>query len=230
MRKVNKSLVYLSMFTFLLAGCQQKKESRVSNNDNASLIGQTEGKQEIQQTEREIVEMQTSFGNIYIWLYDETPKHKQNFLKLAKEGFYDGTTFHRIIDNFMIQGGDPNTKDADPNNDGAGGPGYMIDAEINPKLVHTYGAVAAARNNNPQKRSSGSQFYIVENKAGTPHLNGGYTVFGTVISGMDVVEKIAEQPKDGRDRPIEDIKITVKVLKMTDKELQEKYNFVVPKF
>ncbi|MFC2114294.1 peptidylprolyl isomerase [Bacteroidota bacterium] len=178
----------------------------------------------------ELIHLDTEFGSIIIWLYDQTPKHKANFLKLAKEGFYDGTTFHRIIDNFMIQGGDPNSKDNDPTNDGGGGPGYTIDAEIIPGINHTYGSVAAARMGdqvNPQRSSSGSQFYIVENKNGTPHLNGGYTVFGKVIAGMEVVEKIAIQPKDQRDRPIADIKMTVIVITMTTGELKEKYNFVV---
>lgn len=180
----------------------------------------------------EVVQVNTEFGNILIWLHPETPKHRENFLKLAKEGFYDGITFHRIIDNFMIQGGDPNSKDNDPMNDGNGGPGYTIEAEFVPGLKHKYGAVAAARKGdmmNPEKRSSGSQFYIVENKDGTPHLDGGYTVFGQVISGMDVVETIASQNKDQRDRPIEDIKKKeVKVIQITGTELKEKYNFVVP--
>lgn len=229
--KKNNSLLLIALagLLFMSATCTQQGNVREPKTEN-NMDKKTEGQQDIQQVSRDIVELETSFGKIFIWLYDETPLHKANFLKLANEGFYNGTTFHRIIDNFMIQGGDPNTKDDDPTNDGAGGPGYMIDAEFNSKLSHNYGAVAAARNNNPQKRSSGSQFYIVENKGGTPHLNGGYTVFGTVISGMEVVEKIAEQPKDMRDRPLEDIKITVTVIQMTDKELQEKYSFVVPKF
>jgi cyclophilin family peptidyl-prolyl cis-trans isomerase len=177
----------------------------------------------------EVVQLTTKFGDIYIWLYNETPKHKDNFLKLAKEGFYNGTTFHRIIYDFMIQGGDPNSKDNDPSNDGIGGPGYTIEAEFVPALTHIYGAVAAARTggpSNPQMRSSGSQFYIVQNKNGTPHLNGSYTVFGKVLNGMDVVDKIAIQAKDGRDRPLENITMQVKVVNMTKKELKDKFNFV----
>ena len=178
----------------------------------------------------ELIQLDTDFGTIIIWLYDQTPKHKENFLKLAKDSFYNGTTFHRIIDNFMIQGGDPISKAENSVNVGSGGPGYTIDAEIIPGITHTYGSVAAARMGdqvNPDRKSSGSQFYIVENKNGTPHLNGAYTVFGQVIAGMDVVEKIAEQPKDMRDKPLNDIKMTVKVISLSASELKENYNFVV---
>jgi cyclophilin family peptidyl-prolyl cis-trans isomerase len=177
----------------------------------------------------EVVQLTTKFGDIVIWLNNETPKHRDNFLKLTKEGFYNGTTFHRIIENFMIQGGDPNSKDNDPTNDGMGGPGYTIEAEFVPALTHNCGAVAAARTggpSNPQMRSSGSQFYIVQNKNGTHQLDGSYTVFGKVISGMDVVDKIVVQAKDGRDRPLENITMQVKVITMTKKELKDKFNFV----
>jgi len=156
----------------------------------------------------------TEYGNIVFMLYDATPKHKANFLKLAKEGFYNGTTFHRIIKNFMIQGGDPNSKDGDPFNDGGGGPGYTIPAEFVDSLTHIPGAIAAARMGdgvNPKKESSGSQFYIVENAEGTHFLDKGYTVFGQVIAGMDVVHKIVDLPKDRADRPSKDVKMTIKV-------------------
>ena len=176
----------------------------------------------------DVVQLTTKFGDIYIWLYNETPKHRDNFLKLAKEGFYNGTTFHRIINDFMIQGGDPNSKDNDPMNDGIGGPGYTVEAEFRPALTHVYGAVAAARMGdaaNPQKRSSGSQFYIVQNKKGTHFLDNNYTVFGQVISGMEFADKISVQPKDGRDRPLENITMQVKVIGMTKKELKDKFNY-----
>ena len=112
----------------------------------------------------EIAIISTGFGDMYVVLYDETPLHKENFLKLAEEGFYDSTTFHRVIEGFMIQGGDPNSKDEIPFNDGQGGPGYTIDAEFNSNLIHKKGALAAARlgdQQNPERKSSGSQFYIV---------------------------------------------------------------------
>jgi cyclophilin family peptidyl-prolyl cis-trans isomerase len=129
---------------------------------------------------------ETVAGKIKFELYSkEAPKTVANFVKLAENGFYNGLTFHRVIPNFMIQGGDPN-------GDGTGGPGYTIPAEISPNLKHVRGAVATARlpdNINPEKASSGSQFYICH--APTPHLDGNYTIFGKVVEGMDVVDKIA---------------------------------------
>jgi cyclophilin family peptidyl-prolyl cis-trans isomerase len=176
----------------------------------------------------EVVTIHTNFGEIALILYDQTPLHKENFLKLSKEGFYDSTTFHRIIDGFMIQGGDPNTKDDDKDNDGAGGPGYTIPAEFVKELTHNKGVIAAAREgdrSNPKKASSGSQFYVVENEDGTHFLDGNYTVFGQVIKGIEVVEKIAEQKKDARDKPLEDIKMTVTVKKMSKKKIQKLYGY-----
>lgn len=176
----------------------------------------------------QLVTISTPQGSIKLLLFDETPRHKANFLKLAKEGFYDGTTFHRVIDGFMIQGGDPNTKDEDPNNDGAGNPGYTLPAEINPALKHVRGAVAAARLGdqvNPMKESSGSQFYIVENHSGTPMLDEAYTVFGQVVDGLDVVDKIAEQPANQRNRPLTDVKMKVTVEDVKKKKIAKKYNY-----
>jgi len=174
----------------------------------------------------EIIELKTSFGTMYIWLYRETPKHRANFLKLAKEGYYDGTTFHRNIPGFVIQGGDPNSKDSNPNNDGQGGPGYTIDAEILSQFKHDYGALAAARTNNPAKASSGSQFYIVVNKNGTHSLDGNYTVYGKVLKGMDAADDIVAQPTGTNDRPLTDIKMEVKVVEKTEAELKSEFNFV----
>ena len=184
--------------------------------------------------------LKTTMGDIVIALYDETPLHKENFIKLVNDKYYDGVLFHRIIQNFMIQTGDPESKTAKPGQMlGNGGPGYTIPAEFVPGLYHKRGAVAAARmgdNVNPKKESSGSQFYIVDGRVfstndlnrviqmtgktynmdqikdytsigGAPHLDGDYTVFGEVVSGMEIVDKIAAQQKDGRDRPVEDIKI-----------------------
>jgi cyclophilin family peptidyl-prolyl cis-trans isomerase len=173
-----------------------------------------------------VITIGTEYGEMVVMLYDATPKHKENFLKLAKDGYYNGTTFHRIIKNFMIQGGDPNSKDGDPFNDGNGGPGYTIPAEFVDTLTHVQGALAAARMGdgvNPKKESSGSQFYIVENPTGTPFLNMNYTVFGKVIKGIDVVQKIADLPRDRADRPTNDVKMTIKVKKMRVKKIVKKY-------
>ncbi|MFN0048853.1 MAG: peptidylprolyl isomerase [Cytophagales bacterium] len=175
-----------------------------------------------------LVTISTQIGDVNLILFNETPLHKENFLKLTKAKFYDSTTFHRIIKNFMIQGGDPNSKDRDPNNDGMGGTKYTIPAEFNPKFTHNLGALSAARLGdevNPKKESSGCQFYIVENAAGTHFLDNNYTVFGQVINGIEVVQKIAEQPKDGRDRPTNSIFMKVTFKKMSKKKIAKKYNY-----
>jgi peptidyl-prolyl cis-trans isomerase B (cyclophilin B) len=158
-----------------------------------------------------IVLLKTTMGDMKIKLYNETPLHRDNFIKLVNEKYYDGLLFHRVINGFMIQGGDPNSKNAPAGQQlGTGGPGYTIPAEILPQFKHKKGALAAARLSdqiNPKKESSGSQFYIVHNNNGTPQLDGGYTVFGEVIEGMNVIDKIASVKTDAADRPIVDVKI-----------------------
>jgi cyclophilin family peptidyl-prolyl cis-trans isomerase len=158
----------------------------------------------------------TDYGDMKGVLYNETPKHRDNFVKLVKSGFYDGTLFHRVILGFMIQGGDPDSKTAKPGQAlGRGGPGYTIPAEFNAKLLHKRGALAAARlggSSNPTKASSGSQFYIVEPEKGAHFLDNDYTVFGEITEGFDVITKIASAPKDKSDRPLKDIKMTIKLL------------------
>ena len=147
--------------------------------------------------------IKTSLGEIVIrFLEDDAPEHTANFKKHAREGFYDGTAFHRVIPDFMIQGGDPNSRNANRSQHGTGGPDYTVPAEIGAK--HVRGAVAAARTGdqvNPERRSSGSQFYITV--ADTPFLDGQYSVFGKVVDGMDVADKIVAVKRDSRDNPIE---------------------------
>ncbi|GAA4304147.1 peptidylprolyl isomerase [Nibribacter koreensis] len=175
-----------------------------------------------------LITITTPQGTMRLVLFEDTPKHRDNFLKLVKDKYYDGTTFHRIIKEFMIQGGDPNTKNEDPNDDGAGNPGYTIPAEILPHHKHIYGALAAARlgdNMNPKKESSGSQFYLVENQEGVPFLDNEYTVYGQVIDGLSVINKIADQGKDFRDRPTADIKMTVTAKKMKKKQITKLYGY-----
>lgn len=151
--------------------------------------------------------IETGFGTIEIELLpDVAPRHVENFQKLAQDGFYNGTIFHRIIPGFVIQGGDPNSRDDDRTKHGLGGPGYKIDAEFSNRS-HERGTVAMARGADPN--SAGSQFFI--NIVDNPHLNGQYTLFGKVTAGMDVVDKIAAQPRDRRDNPIERIEMTVGV-------------------
>ena len=200
--------------------------------------------------ERCLVELTTDFGKIVIALSDETPLHRDNFLKLVEEGFFDGLLFHRVMNGFMIQGGDPKSKNAGPDDQlGSGGPGYNIPAEFRESLGHVKGALAAARQPdvvNPEKKSSGSQFYLVQGrpvtesdlkrhearrdmyyspalkkeyleKGGTPFLDGEYTVFGQVIAGLDVIDKIAATPTDGdppngHSRPLKDVKMSLRVI------------------
>jgi peptidyl-prolyl cis-trans isomerase B (cyclophilin B) len=270
-----------------------------------SLMGCTQKKDHV-------VTIKTKFGDMIAILYDSTPKHKANFIKLAKDHYYDSLIFHRVIEGFMIQGGDPESKKAQPGQRlGNGGPGYTIESEIKPKFFHEKGALSAARLGdqvNPAKASSGSQFYIVqgkkysaneikldpqkfnmalqqffqkpENKAyydtiaqlyqsrdakayeaylsrlkptvenqlgikvekevtsemlqtyttvgGTPNLDGQYTVFGKVIKGLEVIDKIASQPKDAADRPMEDIRMMISVEEMPKSKIEKLYGYKYP--
>jgi peptidyl-prolyl cis-trans isomerase A (cyclophilin A) len=173
-----------------------------------------------------VVQLTTDFGDMFLYLYKGTPLHRHNFHKLVSEGFYDGTEFHRIIPGFMIQGGDPNSKDDDRTNDGFGGPGYTIPAEIDFKYSHIVGAVAAARTNNPEKASSGSQFYIVvEENSRTANLNTNYTVFGQVIKDVATATTIVGQPRNASDLPDNRIKMTMKILEKTKAEIKSEYGF-----
>lgn len=156
-------------------------------------------------------EIITTLGTIRIKLYSDTPKHRENFAKLALSGFYDGLLFHRVIKDFMIQGGDPLTKDeANKARFGTGGPDYTVEAEILPNHSHKKGALAAARRGdaaNPMRESSGSQFYLVHGDAS--FLDGQYTVYGETVEGLDVIDKIAAVETDGRDCPLNPVKILV---------------------
>ena len=148
------------------------------------------------------VVIETNLGEIELELFaDKAPLHAENFVKLVNDGFYTGTTFHRVVEGFVIQGGDPNSKDTNPDNDGTGGPGYDLQAEIG--LPHQKGSVASARlpdQMNPEKKSNGSQFYICLRNL--PQLDtAGYTVFGKVTKGMETVEKIGRLNTDQMERP-----------------------------
>lgn len=183
------------------------------------------------------IQIETEYGKIVLALYENAPKHRDNMFKLVKEKFYDSTLFHRVIPNFVIQGGDPDSKKAAPGQAlGEGDLSYKVPAEINNVNFHQRGAVGMARDNNPEKASSACQFYIVvgkkytdeelnniskktgrnftpvqrniyKNKGGTPHLDGNYTVYGIVEEGMDVVDKIAAEERNSMDRPNKDIKM-----------------------
>ena len=172
--------------------------------------------------EEPVFDIVTNLGTIKVRLYKNTPKHRKNFAKLALTGYYDSLLFHRVINGFMIQGGDPNTRDtALVKQYGMGGPDYTIPAEFVPAYTHKKGALAAARKGdiaNPKRESSGSQFYLVQNEAACAPLDGAYTVFGETISGINVIDKIASVPTDASDRPLTAVRIiTIK----PDKEMNE---------
>ena len=185
-----------------------------------------------------MVRINTTEGEILLNVYDLTPNHQENFLKLAKEHFYEGLLFHRVIKDFMIQGGDPTSRNAEEGKLlGSGSLGYTVPAEVRPEFFHKRGALCAARQSdevNPQRSSSASQFYIVQGRVwndseldamekrfqtkfspeqrkayttigGTPHLDGAYTVFGEVVQGMEVVDRIASMRTDKNDRPLKDV-------------------------
>lgn len=156
----------------------------------------------------EVAVIGTRHGEIVVRFFpDIAPRHVESFKKLAKEGFYNGTTFHRVIPGFMIQGGDPNSKDANNRHlHGTGGPGYTIPAEFS-KKKHTRGVLSAARSQNPN--SAGSQFFICVADAGW--LDGQYSIFAEVIDGMDVADKIVAEARDNRDNPLERVEITVRI-------------------
>ena len=203
-----------------------------------------------------LVTLKTKYGSTHLVLYDDTPLHKANFIKLVQKKFYDSLLFHRIIDSFMIQGGDPESKMAQPNQRLGGGGGNLerIPYEFKTNHVHKKGALAAARDNNPEKKSSACQFYIVQGKkmtddevtivaqrngmdyttqqraeymilGGTPRLDNGYTVFGEAIDNLDLIDTIAKQPKDSADRPKEDIKMSMTVKKMRKKKITKKFGY-----
>ena len=203
-----KRIVFILVLSLLLGACERKKET--------------------------VIRMETSLGNIRLKLYDETVLHRDNILKLIREGYYNGMLFHRVIKDFMIQTGDPDSKSARPGMVlGANDIGYTLKAEIVPKYFHKRGVLAAAReadNINPERSSSGSHFYIVQGRIFTPdiideeiekinnkrytalfnrlqHLDGEYTVFGEVIEGMEIVDSIAEQETDDNCRPLRDVVI-----------------------
>lgn len=191
------------------------------------------------------VKVTTPYGTMIIQLYDQTPLHRKNFIKLAKAHFYDSILFHRVIKGFMIQGGDPESKHAQPGAMlGNGENGYTVPAEFRLDLFHKKGVLAAARDDNPAKASSGCQFYIVQGKkwtdaeldqleqgrlggrkipvdqreiyktiGGTPQLDQSYTIFGQVIAGMEVIDKIADMKTDGNDRPLTDVPMKIRLMK-----------------
>lgn len=240
--KLFSTLCIVAIFTTTL-GCsnaQPTAEVQADSSEQLTPPGDTTSVKEA------LVKIVTDYGTMTVKLYNETPLHRDNFLKLVKQGFYDSLIFHRVIRNFMIQGGDPESKKASASQPlGNGGPGYTIPAEIRPGLIHKKGALSAARMGdavNPSKASSGSQFYLVQgvvypieqlNSAeqqngfrfthqqkeaystigGTPHLDNGYTVFGEVIEGLEVIDAIAAVTTAPGDRPVKDVRMKMMVVR-----------------
>ena len=194
MKKILVLLFLLTMFTVLQGHAQQSPKNFSA--------------QEIKKMSTTKALIETKFGTITLKFFpDVAPGHVKNFIDLAKTGFYDGTTFHRVIPGFMIQGGDPNSKNPDKRTHGQGGPGYTIKAEFNDR-PHKRGTLSMARAQNPD--SAGSQFFICVKDV--PFLNNQYTVFGEVESGMEAVDKIVSQPRDPNDNPNERVEMKVKIV------------------
>ena len=240
-----KYITSLLLITILFSSCAiLKPNASAKKTDQASkpnFFDNLFGKKD----QNHYVRISTPQGTAIVRLYKETPKHTANFIKLAKSGYFNGTLFHRVMKNFMIQGGDPDSKRAKPGQLlGEGGPKYTIPAEFNPSLFHKKGVLAAARDDNPEKASSASQFYLVQGKTytdeeldrveknrlngrkipaqhrnvyktigGAPFLDLNYTVFGEIVSGYEMVDKIAAFETDRNDRPVKDIPMQISVLK-----------------
>ena len=163
----------------------------------------------------EVGQIKTPQGEILIWLYDQTPKHKASFIQLAKSNYWDSFTFNRVVPNFVIQGGCPDTPEGFKDST------MLLKPEFNPKLIHEYGTFAAGRDDNPDMLSARCQFYIVLNKKGLARLDNKYTVYGKVIKGMDVVDKIVNLPRDKKDAPLTPVTMDVNVIKLKKKALLE---------
>ena len=223
--RVGVILLSLSVGAMIFVSCSDNKKKQQEEEAAAAAAAAEAEAQAIQQKkekdalelmsqlpEEPIFDIKTSLGTIKVKLYSDTPKHRDNFEKLALSGFYDGLLFHRVINGFMIQGGDPYSKDTTKVAQyGQGGPGYQIPAEILPNHSHKKGALAAARRGdaaNPQRESSGSQFYLVQDEGACSSLDGQYTVFGETVDGLGVIDKIAAVPvSSGKNLPLNPVKI-----------------------
>lgn len=164
-----------------------------------------------------IGQIETSKGEVLVWLYNETPKHKASFIALANTGYWDSLTFNRVIPNFVAQGGCPDTPE------GFNDPEYLLEPEFNKNLLHEYGALGAGRDNNPDKLSARCQFYIVQNKEGLHRLDGDYTIFGKVIKGMDIIDAIVNVERDSTDAPLTPITLDVNMISIKETDLQKLY-------
>lgn len=210
MKQIIILLAAIAVVCLTVVSCGQKKaekelspEERMNTQEVTDILASL--------PEEPVFDIVTNLGTMRIKLYSKTPLHRENFAKLAISGYYDGLLFHRVISGFMIQGGDPLSKDPEQQSKyGTGGPDYTIPAEFVPEYTHIKGALAAARRGdaaNPLKASSGSQFYIVQDEANCAQLDGEYTVFGETIEGIEVIDKIASVETNSRDLPLSPVVI-----------------------
>ena len=165
----------------------------------------------------DIGQIKTPKGDILLWLYNETPNHKKSFMELANKGYWDSLTFNRVIPNFVAQGGCPDTPE------GFNDPEYLLEPEFNKSLTHTFGALGAGRDGNPDKLSARCQFYIVQNTDGLHRLDGDYTIFGKVIKGMDIIDIIINVERDSTNTPLIPITLDVNMISMKETDLQKLY-------
>ena len=207
MKRILLTSIILASAAALLVSCSCGRGTKEVS--DAELNDSTKTEMEMKRIEEPVFDIVTTHGTMRVKLYSKTPKHRDNFAKLVSEKYYDGVRFHRVIEGFMIQTGDPYSRDtAKINAWGTGGPDYTIPAEFVNEYWHKKGALAAARKGdlaNPTKASSGSQFYIVQDENACLHLDGQYSIFGEVIEGLEVIDRIATVATDHYDRPYEDV-------------------------
>ena len=211
MKKSITAAIILSAAVFMIMSCGQRNGERKNAGTELSDSTKTALEMERKRMEEPEFDIVTTHGTMRVKLYSKTPKHRDNFVKLVSEHYYDSTRFHRIIEGFMIQAGDPYSRDTTKMDKwGTGGPDYTVPAEFVNEYWHKKGALAAARKGdmaNPKKASSGSQFYIVHDENACLHLDGQYSIFGEVTDGLEVIDRIAMVPTDRYDRPYEDVMI-----------------------
>ena len=207
MKRILLTSIILASAVALLASCSCGRGTKEAS--DAELNDSTKTAMEMKRLEEPVFDIVTTHGTMRVKLYNKTPKHRDNFAKLVGEKYYDGVRFHRVIEGFMIQTGDPFSRDTSKIDAwGTGGPDYTVPAEFVNEYWHKKGAIAAARKGdlaNPTKASSGSQFYIVHDENACLHLDGQYSIFGEVIEGLDIIDKIASVATDRYDRPYEDV-------------------------
>lgn len=207
MKRILLTSIILASAVALLASCSCGRGTKEAS--DAELNDSTKTAMEMKRLEEPLFDIVTTHGTMRVKLYSKTPKHRDNFAKLVGEKYYDGVRFHRVIEGFMIQTGDPFSRDTSKIDAwGTGGPDYTVPAEFVNEYWHKKGALAAARKGdlaNPTKASSGSQFYIVHDENACLHLDGQYSIFGEVIEGLDIIDKIATVATDRYDRPYEDV-------------------------